>query len=516
MCMRALTCANVNHIAVTNHLSQNVTRVFGGKSVHIGTGDRYREFSVCRITGPTGDGPGVHRFEKGTPVVSLRQKKPSRWIACAAVLTLGVLTGPTASANPGDPPIPSKQAVASAQQRFLDAQNSVSGIESQLTAADEELQGLGVAADKASEAYDGAVYEWQQDQQAATAARHRAARATAQAANARARLAGYAVSHSTAGSAVSALSSAMSATGTTSLINSLAVTDQASAALASRFETWQAQSRLARVYRTQAVSALSAATAAKAAAGAAKQAAADAVAQQQSAVASITAQKSALVDALAAAQHTSVRLAADRAAGLERRREERLAAERAAALKAKREAERQARLAAERQEQRREERQREQQNPPGDPGQGNSGSTGSGSTGSSGSGTGTPPQNPPPGGAQAAISFAYAQLGDPYVYGAAGPDAWDCSGLTMGAWAAAGVSLPHYSVAQYADIEHISFDQLQPGDLVFWGSSSDPTSIYHVALYIGNDEIIQAPHPGAYVEVSSLYDWILPNFFGRV
>jgi cell wall-associated NlpC family hydrolase len=115
-----------------------------------------------------------------------------------------------------------------------------------------------------------------------------------------------------------------------------------------------------------------------------------------------------------------------------------------------------------------------------------------------------------------AIAFARAQLGEPYVWGAAGPDAWDCSGLTMGAWAAAGVYLPHYSVAQYESLQHISFSELRPGDLVFWGSTSDPSSIYHVALYIGNDQIIQAPHTGAYVEVSGLYDWILPNFYGRV
>jgi cell wall-associated NlpC family hydrolase len=85
----------------------------------------------------------------------------------------------------------------------------------------------------------------------------------------------------------------------------------------------------------------------------------------------------------------------------------------------------------------------------------------------------------------------------------------------MGAWGAAGVSLPHYTVAQYESMQHISFGELQPGDLVFWGGSC-PSSIYHVALYIGNNEIIQAPHPGAYVEVSSIYDWILPNYFGRV
>jgi cell wall-associated NlpC family hydrolase len=86
----------------------------------------------------------------------------------------------------------------------------------------------------------------------------------------------------------------------------------------------------------------------------------------------------------------------------------------------------------------------------------------------------------------------------------------------MGSWAAAGVYLPHYSVAQYAALQHISFGELRPGDLVFWGSSSSPSSIYHVALYIGNNQIIQAPHTGAYVEVSGIYDWTLPNFYGRV
>ena len=115
-----------------------------------------------------------------------------------------------------------------------------------------------------------------------------------------------------------------------------------------------------------------------------------------------------------------------------------------------------------------------------------------------------------------AIAFAYAQLGEPYVWGAAGPDAWDCSGLTMGSWAAAGVYLPHYSVAQYAPC---STSRSASCSLETWCSGAAPRarpSIYHVALYIGNDQIIQAPHTGAYVEVSGLYDWILPNFFGRV
>ena len=96
------------------------------------------------------------------------------------------------------------------------------------------------------------------------------------------------------------------------------------------------------------------------------------------------------------------------------------------------------------------------------------------------------------GDAAAAIAFARAQLGEPYQYGAAGPNSWDCSGLTMMAWQAGGKSLPHYSVAQYQQSTPISLAQLQPGDLLFWGDGG-PTSIYHVAIYTGDGMMIHAP-----------------------
>jgi cell wall-associated NlpC family hydrolase len=113
------------------------------------------------------------------------------------------------------------------------------------------------------------------------------------------------------------------------------------------------------------------------------------------------------------------------------------------------------------------------------------------------------------------VAFARAQIGEPYRWGAAGPDAWDCSGLTMGAWSAGGKSLPHYSVAQYEQSTPISAAQLQAGDLVFWGSSSSPSSIYHVALYVGDGRIIHAPRTGRPVTEESMYYWITPNFYAR-
>ncbi len=85
----------------------------------------------------------------------------------------------------------------------------------------------------------------------------------------------------------------------------------------------------------------------------------------------------------------------------------------------------------------------------------------------------------------------------------------------MGAWAAGGKELPHYSVAQYEASTPISAEERQPGDLVFWGSSSDPSSIYHVALYVGDDMIIHAPRTGRPVSEDSLFYWIPPTFYAR-
>jgi peptidoglycan DL-endopeptidase CwlO len=100
-----------------------------------------------------------------------------------------------------------------------------------------------------------------------------------------------------------------------------------------------------------------------------------------------------------------------------------------------------------------------------------------------------------------AVAYAKAQVGKAYVYGAAGPDSFDCSGLTMAAWKQAGVSLPHSSSAQYASGTHISESELQPGDIVFYYSP-----ISHVGMYIGNGQIVNALNPGSGVQISGLHD----------
>jgi len=94
------------------------------------------------------------------------------------------------------------------------------------------------------------------------------------------------------------------------------------------------------------------------------------------------------------------------------------------------------------------------------------------------------------------LAFAKAQLGEPYVFGAAGPSSWDCSGLTMMAWRAAGVSLPHSAREQYNVVgRKVAQVDLQPGDLVmFYGD------MHHVGLYAGGGLVIHAPRPGVGVE----------------
>jgi peptidoglycan DL-endopeptidase CwlO len=115
--------------------------------------------------------------------------------------------------------------------------------------------------------------------------------------------------------------------------------------------------------------------------------------------------------------------------------------------------------------------------------------------GPQGPNTPLPPAPPPSSQVGAVIAYARAQLGKPYVYDTSGPDTFDCSGLTMMAWTQAGVSMPHYSGAQYSMFPHVALDQLQPGDLVFKG----PGGSEHVALYVGGGMQIAATHTGSWV-----------------
>ncbi|MFJ6914256.1 NlpC/P60 family protein [Streptomyces sp. NPDC101133] len=121
-------------------------------------------------------------------------------------------------------------------------------------------------------------------------------------------------------------------------------------------------------------------------------------------------------------------------------------------------------------------------------------STGTGSSDSSSPGTSTGTK------ADKAIAFARAQIGKPYVWGATGPDSYDCSGLTQAAWKAAGVTLPRVTYDQVNAGTTVPVSQAQPGDLVFFYDD-----ISHVGLYIGDGMMIHAPKPGAYVREESIF-----------
>lgn len=114
----------------------------------------------------------------------------------------------------------------------------------------------------------------------------------------------------------------------------------------------------------------------------------------------------------------------------------------------------------------------------------------SGGTGSNSSGTGSSSGSHNPRG-DAALHFAEAQVGKPYRWGATGPDAYDCSGLALSAWHAAGVTLPRTSEAQSRVGSAVSLSQAQPGDLVIFYPSAS-----HVGIYAGNGRVIAAPRPG--------------------
>jgi cell wall-associated NlpC family hydrolase len=119
---------------------------------------------------------------------------------------------------------------------------------------------------------------------------------------------------------------------------------------------------------------------------------------------------------------------------------------------------------------------------------------------------------PPPLGTTAiALAWAFAELGKPYEWGATGPNTFDCSGLTQFVWHQAGVAIPRVAADQYAWTIPVPLSQLLPGDLVFFGR----TDIHHVGIYIGDGLMINAPHTGDVVRVSSIW-WSDLAGFGRV
>lgn len=373
-------------------------------------------------------------------------------------------------------PLPTKAEVDRARAEVRQKAGDVAAIRAALVIASARLHAAADQAEVASEAYNAA--RWRLDESRRTAQRAATAADVAQAQvdGQKAGIAALVTQSYQSGTALSSMTALLSNGGPSELMGRVGVVQSVGDSLEARYAEFSAMTILADVAREQAVIAVKAqVTAAERAARLRDRAAAAAGFAQQQAAA-IGAERARLITELAAAEKISVDLARKRQRGLEQRAQQHAATAAAENVAA----------------------------------------------GPEGSDAGGPVVQAGPGlphalgtraGADRAIRFARAQLGEPYEWAAAGPDSWDCSGLTMVAWSKGGVALPHYSAAQFQQTKHLTVFDLRPGDLVFWGDS--PETIHHVAMYLGDGRIIHAPRTGQPVQISPMYYWEPPNYFGR-
>lgn len=450
---------------------------------------------------------GVESGGRGSSTLKAGRVLLSGVLAVSLASTMA-LTSVPAQADPKPPVIPSQSTVDAAKKAAAVKAAQVAAIEQQLASANDRLEQLGIASGKADENYNGAMYRLQQAKTDAAAAASRAAKAEKTLAVQRQQIGRYAAASYQGGGDIAKLGPLFTADGPQQLLDSAGAAHSISTAMQGSFLRFTATQVVTNAFKLQADQAVTKVKAATDAAAKAKAEAEAAEANQTAAVAAIGAERKTQISQLATLRNTSVQVAEQRQRGLEE-----LARQRAAALAAKKAEELRKRIAAreaaERAREAAEEKEREKNQSHGKktkpprhkPGRG-------GDSGGDSSSTRK--------GAAAAIAFALSQLGDMYLWGATGPNRWDCSGLTMGAWEKAGVQLPHYSVAQYEQVKHISADELRPGDLIFWAeNSNDPGTIFHVAMYLGGGRMVHAPRTGKPVKLENVYYWETPDFFGR-
>lgn len=408
--------------------------------------------------------------------------------AFVVLVGLAVLgTTGVAYADPDDSGVPSKDDVEHAEERAHRAARTVGEVRARLAAAEQRLQALDIRFQAAAERYNAARYELRRAEAEARAAERQAASAHASLEEQRDRIGEFAARTYKQQTGLADLSSMLSADQPQALIDRATTARRVSDAAASDHELLRARQAVAAVFDRQAEQAVDARTAAAKEAVAAKQAADRELAAQQQAVDEVEEVEDVELARLAELQEISVDLAEKRQAGLEKRARERAEAERE---KAERER-------AERAEDR---------NDSGDDGD----SSGDGSGDSGGDDQTGESQG------QVAVDYALAQLGEPYVFGAAGPDTWDCSGLTMRAWEQAGILMPHFARGQFWQSEEVSLGELLPGDLIYWATDpSGSNTIHHVGMYIGDGQMVHAPRPGRSVELQSMWYMGTPTYYAR-
>ena len=430
--------------------------------------------------------------------------RPVARMAIAAATTLAVtlpISG-AASADP-TPPVPSRAKVDKAREAVVSKRQLVKQLEAQLAAANARLEQASLEASIAAEAYNGAVYKLSEARKAYSVAQAQEKQAKADVAAQRDAIVALVTESYQNGTELNSATAILSDEGPAGLMNRFAVVQSAGDSMEAHYDAYRKASARAEVATAKALKARKHQQTLAAEARKLRDEASAAANNAAVAAGQIAVQRQQLIQALARAQDISVELAGKRQAVLER-----IARQKAAAAARAREAAEAAALEKAAREAKREANQAKK-----DQKKAETSDDGIDLTG----GDAGPPvsDNPPaPGtGVRRVIAYARAQLGKPYKWGGAGPNSFDCSGLTMMAWRAGGKSLPHWSVAQFQQSTRISVGQLRPGDLVFWGSS--PGSIHHVAMYIGNGQIIHASRTGQPVQISSMYYWVPPDYFAR-
>ena len=410
-------------------------------------------------------------------------------------LSVTVLFASLAAATPGIArATPSEDDIARAREAEDAAKMSVAQIEVELASVKTEAELALQKAQSAAEELNGARYALDQATQTARQAQADADKAKADYEAGKKEIASIAqTAYREGGSSLDSLAPYLSADGLRTVETKQATLNSFSASANVKMQKVAALEQVANVMNDAAIQAQAkqaAATAEVEARTAEAQSAASAAASAQTMT---SARRDALVQELARKQNTTVELINQREADLEAQRQ--AAAAEAARQAAAAEAARQA-AAAEAARQAQSRRQQDSYVAPVAPSYSEPSHSGGGGGGNSDAAAG-------------AIAWAKSKLGAPYVWAGEGPG-YDCSGLVTMAYRSQGIYLTHWSQAQYSEGTRVPVSQAQPGDLIFW--NWDGGNIDHVAIYLGNNQIIEAPTFGVPVRITSIYGWssVLP------
>lgn len=415
----------------------------------------------------------------------MASRRTATTVAAAALFAI-TLTGPAAA----DPDPPSEEDIEEAREAEQAAEDAVAEAEQRLAGLESELDELHIAAGLAVEAHNGAQVALAEAEAAAQEAADRATQLAAEAELSQDDLGRMAAASYRTGGPLAAWAKVLQAAESDEFIDRTATLETATRSQGEISERWREASVEAEEAAADAEVASAALADAEEQAQQAAEDAAAAVARHEATLADAEAERENLLAALAEAHGTTIELERERQAALEE--------------EARRQREEEARRQAEQEEALRQAAEEQAQE------------TATPSPEATAAPEPEPAPDSPSSGADRAIEYAKAQLGKPYEWGADGPDSFDCSGLTMRAWEAGGVTLTHHSVAQANETTRVSYSELQPGDLIFWSDNNTISGVYHVALYIGDGQMIHAPSTGKVVEIQDVFYWTTPSFYGRV